>query len=158
MYASIARISSELAWTPPQVVVANNAFFSQLSRGKGDSKSSKKNKDSKDGTASPSSSAGRETQSPNLTPSSSTSTLNDPRMKPLPPNNGGSIGGDPAMQSQGSHGSPAGSSGASDRFGSLSSQQSPNGAVTPSRHGTLPPTVVISPSGAPVSLPLHSSN
>ncbi|KAI1129476.1 protein phosphatase 2A regulatory B subunit [Nemania abortiva] len=120
-----------------------------LSRGKSDSKSSKKNKDSKDGTSSPSSTAGRETQSPNLTPSSSTSTLNDPRMKPLPPNNGGSMGVDPAMQSQGPHGSPAGSGSASDRFGSMGSQQPPNGAATPSRHGTLPPTVVISPSATP---------
>ncbi|KAI0408053.1 protein phosphatase 2A regulatory B subunit [Xylaria palmicola] len=119
-----------------------------LSRGKSDSKSSKKNKDSKDGTASPSSGASRETQSPNLTPSSSTSTLNDPRMKPLPPNNAASMGGDPA-HGQGSLGSPAGASNVSDRFGGLGSQQSPNGAVTPSRHSTLPPTVVISPSTAP---------
>ncbi|KAI1117262.1 protein phosphatase 2A regulatory B subunit [Nemania sp. NC0429] len=125
--------------------------FSQrvLSRGKGDSKSSKKNKDSKDGTASPSSTAGRETHSPNLTPSSSTSTLNDPRMKPLPPNNVGPVGGDPNMQSQGSHASSAAPSSASDRFGALGSQQPSNGAVPPSRHATLPPTVVISPSGAP---------
>ena len=126
-----------------------NAYMLQLSRGKSDSKSSKKNKDSKDGTASPSSTAGRETQSPNLTPSSSTSTLNDPRMKPLPPNNSGLIGGDTAMQNQGT---PAGT-GASDRFGGMGPQQSPNGAATPSRHGALPPTVVISPSAAPVSLP-----
>ncbi|KAI3321750.1 protein phosphatase 2A regulatory B subunit [Xylariaceae sp. AK1471] len=129
--------------------------FSQrvLSRGKGD-KPSKKNKDSKDGTASPSSSASRETQSPVLTPSSSTTTLNDSRNKPLPPNNGGSIGGDPTMQNQASHGSPAaGSSAGQDRFGPMGPQQSPNGALTPSRHGSLPPTVVISPSAPHIPPP-----
>ncbi|KAI1334775.1 phosphatase 2A regulatory B subunit-domain-containing protein [Xylariaceae sp. FL0016] len=120
--------------------------FSQrvLSRGKsGDGKSSKKNKDSKEGTSSPSGGS-RETQSPVLTPSSSTSTLNDIRNKPLPPNNGGALGGDQA------HGSPApGQGGGSDRFG----QQSPNGASTPSRLGTLPPTVVISPSAPHIPPP-----
>ncbi|KAK9773756.1 putative Serine/threonine-protein phosphatase 2A 56 kDa regulatory subunit [Seiridium cardinale] len=129
--------------------------FSQrvLQRGKGDSKSSKKNKDSKDGTASPSGS-GRETQSPVLTPSSSTSTLNDIRNKPLPPNNVGGLSGDHgngAGQPQSS--SPAGQ-GNVDRFGSLGpSQQSPNGAATPSRHGSLPPTVVISPSAPHIPPP-----
>ncbi|KAI8625194.1 protein phosphatase 2A regulatory B subunit [Xylariaceae sp. FL1651] len=130
--------------------------FSQrvLSRGKSDSKSSKKNKDSKDGTASPSSSATRETQSPVLTPTSSTSTLNDLRMKPLPPNNGGVIGGDPTMQGPGPHGSPAaGPGGGQDRFGGLGSQQSPNGAATPSRHSILPPTVVVSPSAPHIPPP-----
>ncbi|KAI1849404.1 hypothetical protein JX265_008558 [Neoarthrinium moseri] len=123
--------------------------FSQrvLSRGKGDSKSSKKNKDSKDGTASPSGSS-RETQSPVLTPSSSTSTLNDIRNKPLPPNNLGALAGD-----QGQGGSAAGQGNASDRFGA-SSAQSPNGAATPNRHGgPLPPTVIISPSAPHVPPP-----
>ncbi|KAK8110496.1 uncharacterized protein PG998_006953 [Apiospora kogelbergensis] len=118
--------------------------FSQrvLSRGKSDSKSSKKNKDSKDGTASPSGSS-RETQSPVLTPTSSTSTLNDIRNKPLPPNTAGD------------HGSPAGAQAAGqgnggDRF---NSGPSPNGAGTPNRQGGLPPTVVISPSAPHVPPP-----
>ncbi|ORY71879.1 putative B56-delta regulatory subunit of protein phosphatase 2A [Pseudomassariella vexata] len=123
--------------------------FSQrvLSRGKGDSKTSKKNKDSKDGTASPSGSS-RETQSPTLTPTSSTSTLNDIRNKPLPPNQAG----------HGDHGSLPGQGAPSaqgvlpDRFNSMG-PSSPNGAATPSRHGSLPPTVVISPSAPHVPPP-----
>ncbi|KAF3021037.1 Serine/threonine-protein phosphatase 2A 56 kDa regulatory subunit delta isoform [Neopestalotiopsis sp. 37M] len=118
----------------------------KMLRGKSDSKSSKKNKDSKDGTASPSSGS-RESQSPNLTPSSSTSTLNDIRNKPLPPNNRGDTG------NAGQTGSPSGQ-GTADRFGNLgSSQGSPNGSATPSRHGSLPPTVVISPSAPHVPPP-----
>ncbi|KAK6833026.1 hypothetical protein PG987_007720 [Apiospora arundinis] len=111
--------------------------FSQrvLSRGKSDSKSSKKNKDSKDGTASPSGSS-RETQSPVLTPTSSTSTLNDIRNKPLPPNNTTADHGSPGPQA-------AGQGNGGDRF---NSGPSPNGAGTPNRQGSLPPTVVISPS------------
>ncbi|KAI0834138.1 protein phosphatase 2A regulatory B subunit [Hypoxylon sp. FL0890] len=130
-------------------------FSRALSRGKSDSKSSKKNKDSKDGTASPSSGGSRETQSPVLTPSSSTSTLNDIRNKPLPPNNAGTHGGDhvgPALQGQASQ--VPGQGAVPDRFGNMGSQQSPNGAATPSRHGgTLPPTVVISPSAPHVPPP-----
>ncbi|KAI0598188.1 phosphatase 2A regulatory B subunit-domain-containing protein [Biscogniauxia sp. FL1348] len=125
-----------------------------LSRGKSDSKSSKKNKE-KDGTNSPSSGGSRETQSPVLTPSSSTSTVNDIRMKPLPPNNGGAHGGDsgnPALQGQGAHNSPAAAQGAAqDRF--PGPQHSPNGTTTPSRHGSIPPTVVISPSAPHVPPP-----
>ncbi|ETS80296.1 hypothetical protein PFICI_07825 [Pestalotiopsis fici W106-1] len=118
----------------------------KMLRGKSDSKSSKKNKDSKDGTASPSGGS-RESQSPNLTPSSSTSTLNDIRNKPLPPNNRGDTG------NAGQTGSPSGQ-GTADRFGNLgSSQGSPNGSATPSRHGSLPPTVVISPSAPHVPPP-----
>ncbi|KAI1205920.1 protein phosphatase 2A regulatory B subunit [Annulohypoxylon truncatum] len=130
-------------------------FSRALSRGKGDSKSSKKNKDAKDGTASPSSSGSRENQSPVLTPSSSTSTLNDIRNKPLPPNNAATHGGDhsnPALQAQA--GQAPGQGAAPDRFGNAASQQSPNGAATPSRHGgTLPPTVVISPSAPHIPPP-----
>ncbi|KAI1135229.1 protein phosphatase 2A regulatory B subunit [Hypoxylon sp. FL0543] len=130
-------------------------FSRALSRGKGDSKSSKKNKDSKDGTASPSSGGSRETQSPVLTPSSSTSTLNDIRNKPLPPNNTGTHGGDhggPALQGQA--GQVPGQGALPDRFGNMGPQQSPNGAATPSRHGgALPPTVVISPSAPHVPPP-----
>lgn len=77
-------------------------------------------------------------------------------MKPLPPNNAGPVGGDPNMQSQGAHGGSAGPNSASDRFGAVGSQQPSNGAVPPTRHATLPPTVVISPSGAPVCPPRRS--
>ncbi|TFB04464.1 Serine/threonine-protein phosphatase 2A 56 kDa regulatory subunit delta isoform [Trichoderma ghanense] len=114
--------------------------FSQrvLSRGKDATKSSKKNKDSKDGTSSPSSRDSN--QSPNLTPSSSTSTLNDLRNKPLPQNTGHGSDHGGAGQSSG----PAGSSQQSlaDRFASLGSSASPNGA---NAGGRGPPTVVISP-------------
>ncbi|KAI1818109.1 protein phosphatase 2A regulatory B subunit [Poronia punctata] len=124
-------------------------FRKKLSRGKSDKP--KKNKDSKDGTSSPSSSGNRDNQSPNLTPTSSTSTLNDPRNKPLPQNSSGPGGSDPAIQSPGAHGSPAlGPNNGQDRVGG---QQSSNGALTPSRHGTLPPTVVISPSAPHVPPP-----
>ena len=117
----------------------------ELSRGKDPNKSSKKNRDSsKDGAASPQpggSSRDASNQSPVLTPSSSTSTLNDPRNKPLPPNNGGPHGADAGqmMQNQGA-----------DRFALMgSSSPASNGGSTPVRHGQLPPTVIISPSGAP---------
>jgi len=107
--------------------------FSQrvLSRGK-DPNKPKKNKDSKDGTASPSSvGSGRDAnQSPNPTPSSSTTNLNDSRNKPLPPNNTGAHPGD--------HGS--------------ANQPSPLGNQQ-ARHGTLPPTVIISPSAPHVPPP-----
>ncbi|KAK5993940.1 PP2A B subunit isoform B'-delta [Cladobotryum mycophilum] len=113
--------------------------FSQrvLSRGKDTSKSSKKNKDSKDGTSSPSS-RDSSNQSPVLTPSSSSSTLNDVRNKPLPPNTAGH-GGDhganqPSNLSNTQQGVP-------DRFGSLGSNAGPNGGNPNSRM----PTVVISP-------------
>ncbi|KAI1654886.1 protein phosphatase 2A regulatory B subunit [Daldinia decipiens] len=123
-------------------------FRRALSRGK-DSKSTKKNKDSKDGTASPSSSGSRETQSPVLTPSSSTSTLNDLRNKPLPPNNAGTHGGDHGSSAlQGQVGQAPGV--LPDRFGA---QQSLNGAATPRHGGTLPPTVVISPSAPHIPPP-----
>ncbi|KAI1266704.1 phosphatase 2A regulatory B subunit-domain-containing protein [Xylariaceae sp. FL1019] len=119
-----------------------------LSRGKSDSKSSKNKKDGKDGTASPSG-ASRETQSPSLTPTSSTSTLNnDPRMKPLPPNSSGAAGGDPAQ----GQGSPAGGAAGGDRFGGMGTQPQ-NGSGTPSRLNALPPTVVISPSAPHVPPP-----
>ncbi|KAF4412013.1 Serine/threonine-protein phosphatase 2A regulatory subunit delta isoform [Colletotrichum fructicola] len=106
--------------------------FSQrvLSRGKDkDPNKPKKNKDSKDGTASPSSvGSGRDAnQSPNPTPSSSTTNLSDSRNKPLPPNNAGAHGGEPNQPSP------------------LSNQQA--------RHGTLPPTVIISPSAPHVPPP-----
>ncbi|KAI0116809.1 protein phosphatase 2A regulatory B subunit [Daldinia grandis] len=126
-------------------------FRRALSRGK-DNKSTKKNKDSKDGTASPSSSGSRETQSPVLTPSSSTSTLNDIRNKPLPPNNAGTHGGDHGGSAlQGQAGQAPGA--LPDRFGNVGAQQSPNGAATPRHGGTLPPTVVISPSAPHIPPP-----
>lgn len=126
-------------------------MWAKLSRGKDSSKSSKKNKDSKDGTASPNAASRDANQSPVLTPSSSSSTLNDIRNKPLPPNS--AVHGDhAALAAQGQLG-PAGAPGVPDRFGgSIGSQaQAANGGSTPVRHGPLPPTVIISPS-APVRL------
>ncbi|POR31040.1 Serine/threonine-protein phosphatase 2A 56 kDa regulatory subunit delta isoform [Tolypocladium paradoxum] len=117
--------------------------FSQrvLSRGKDAGKSSKKNKESKDGTASPSS-RDSSNQSPVLTPSSSTSTLNDIRNKPLPPNSAGH-GGDHGAPNQPSNLSNVAQQGSvPDRFGSMGGASSPNGGNANSR---LPPTVVISP-------------
>ncbi|KAF4630496.1 hypothetical protein G7Y89_g7642 [Cudoniella acicularis] len=103
----------------------------QLSRAKDPSKSSKsKNKESKDGTSSPSqSTASRDAgQSPVATPSSSTTTLSDPRNKPLPPND--------------------------DRFNSMGTvSPSAGGPGTPNRHGQLPPSVIISPSAPHVPPP-----
>ncbi|KAK4217077.1 phosphatase 2A regulatory B subunit-domain-containing protein [Rhypophila decipiens] len=133
--------------------------FSQrvLSRGK-DPKSSKNKKDGKDGTASPNSanSSRDANQSPVLTPSSSTSTLNDIRNnKPLPPTNP-ALGehGNVAIPGQGQMSSPGQMPGAApDRFMSLGgSGQAANGGGTP-RHGTLPPTVIISPSAPHVPPP-----
>ena len=118
----------------------------QLARGKDASKSSKKNKDNKDGTASPNASARDSNQSPVLTPSSSTSTLNDIRNKPLPPNNAAHAD-HAALAAQGQLGNAGANTGV-DRF--PGQPQGANGG-TPARHGPLPPTVIISPS-APVRL------
>ncbi|KAM3431645.1 hypothetical protein NHJ13734_007197 [Beauveria thailandica] len=106
--------------------------FSQkvLSRGKDSTKSSKKNKDNKDGTASPSA-RDPSTQSPTLTPTSSTTAVNDIRNKPLPPNSTDSLG-------QGAAG---------DRFGAIGANSSPNG------NSRMPPTVVISPTPGHVPPP-----
>ncbi|EJP63234.1 hypothetical protein MY5147_006579 [Beauveria neobassiana] len=106
--------------------------FSQkvLSRGKDSTKSSKKNKDNKDGTASPSA-RDASTQSPTLTPTSSTTAVNDIRNKPLPPNSTDSLG-------QGA---------GSDRFGAMGANSSPNG------NSRMPPTVVISPTPGHVPPP-----
>ncbi|PHH73523.1 hypothetical protein CDD82_5402 [Ophiocordyceps australis] len=123
----------------------------QLSRGKDATKSSKKNKDSKDGTSSPSS-KDPSTQSPVLTPSSSTSTLNDIRNKPLPAS---------ATAHAGDHGQSSNAAqqqgNIPERFGSVGGAASPNGGGANSR---LPPTVVISPTpghipppGAPETIP-----
>ncbi|KAK4238724.1 phosphatase 2A regulatory B subunit-domain-containing protein [Achaetomium macrosporum] len=123
-----------------------------LSRGK-DSSKSKKNKDSKDGAASPNASKDS-TQSPVITPSSSTSTLNDIRNKPLPPNS--AVHGDPAsLGAQAQPGSAGVNPGAPDRFsGGIAGQpQGANGSGTPVRHGPLPPTVIISPSAPHVPPP-----
>ncbi|KAK0383775.1 hypothetical protein NLU13_9686 [Sarocladium strictum] len=125
--------------------------FSQrvLSRGKDPSKSSKKNKDSKDGTASPSS-RDASNQSPNLTPTSSTSTLNDSRGKPLTGNAGTMSGehGQPGQPSNLSTATPQ--TNGPDRFGALGGTSSPNGGSANSR---LPPTVVISPTPGHVPPP-----
>ncbi|KAK4104888.1 protein phosphatase 2A regulatory B subunit [Parathielavia hyrcaniae] len=132
-----------------------------LSRGKDSSKSSKKNKDSKDGTASPNAPPRDSNQSPVVTPSSSTSTLNDIRNKPLPPNNAAHAD-HAALAAQAQLGSTGVSPGAPDRFGGgvAGQPQAANGGSTPARHGALPPTVIISPSaphvpppGAPETMP-----
>ncbi|KAF4506741.1 hypothetical protein G6O67_006795 [Ophiocordyceps sinensis] len=118
--------------------------FSQrvLSRGKDPNKSSKKNKDSKEGTSSPSS-RDSSNQSPVLTPSSSTSTLNDIRNKPLPSNNPGH-GGDHGGPGQPSNLSNVAQPGTvPERFGSMGGASSPNGGG--GGNSKLPPTVVISP-------------
>ncbi|KAL1871050.1 hypothetical protein VTK73DRAFT_2285 [Phialemonium thermophilum] len=141
--------------------------FSQrvLSRGKDSNKSSKKSKDSKDGTQSPVSigSSRDSNQSPVLTPSSSTSTLNDIRNKPLPPNNailGSDHNNSPVVTGQPNQPGQLGglntpqNPGVPDRFSSVSAPpQGANGTSTPSRHGTLPPTVIISPSAPQVPPP-----
>ncbi|KAF3770983.1 hypothetical protein M406DRAFT_344429 [Cryphonectria parasitica EP155] len=123
--------------------------FSQrvLSRGKDSNKSSKK-KDSKDGTASPNSGSASQ-NSPTITPSSSTSTLNDIRNKPLPPNSVGTNegGAGAAGQSPLSNMTSAQGAGA---FGGGSPQPA-NGAAP--QRGTLPPTVIISPSAPHVPPP-----
>ncbi|KFH43656.1 Serine/threonine-protein phosphatase 2A 56 kDa regulatory subunit delta isoform-like protein [Hapsidospora chrysogenum ATCC 11550] len=113
--------------------------FSQrvLSRGKDPSKSSKKNKDSKDGTSSPSS-RDPSNQSPVLTPSSSTSTLNDGRNKNAPGNPAGPGGDHTAGQPSGLS-SVVQQGSIPDRFGQ---SDSPNGGNVNPR---LPPSVVISP-------------
>ncbi|KEZ39096.1 Protein phosphatase 2A regulatory B subunit [Scedosporium apiospermum] len=119
--------------------------FSQkvLSRGKDPNKSSKKNKEPKDGTASPASSRDSN-QSPVQTPSSSTSTLNDIRNKPLPPSNAGFRPGDHNAANQQAPQLPAlGVQSSPDR---LAGSAATNGQGTPSRHGALPPTVIVSPS------------
>ncbi|KAH8772628.1 protein phosphatase 2A regulatory B subunit [Diaporthe sp. PMI_573] len=127
--------------------------FSQrvLSRGKDSSKSSKK-KDSKDGTASPNSSASRDgsNQSPTITPSSSASNLPDTRNKPLPPNSAGAHGQEQGIPGQSPLSNMSSASG-SGSFGG--SSQAANGGGTPQRAGGLPPTVIISPSAPHVPPP-----
>jgi serine/threonine-protein phosphatase 2A regulatory subunit B' len=120
-----------------------------LSRGK-DNKSSKKNKDSKDGTASPNAAATN--QSPVITPSSSTSTLNDIRNKPLPPNSA-SHADHAALLAQAQLGNNGANAGGQDRFNTGGPGQGANGGGTPARHGPLPPTVIISPSAPHVPPP-----
>ncbi|KAL1896510.1 serine/threonine-protein phosphatase 2A 56 kDa regulatory subunit delta isoform [Sporothrix stenoceras] len=154
----------------------------ELSRSKDPNKSSKKNKDSKDGTASPSSSNARDSagQSPVLTPSSSTSTVNDIRNKPLPPGNAtgaigsglGSIAGADHVGGNGPNSASGqapqignlsgmqGNPGVPDRFSSMGSGQqgagnagAGSGTNSPSRLGQLPPTVIVSPSAPHVPPP-----
>ncbi|KAK4114528.1 protein phosphatase 2A regulatory B subunit [Canariomyces notabilis] len=124
-----------------------------LSRRGDSSKSSKKNKDSKDGTASPNAASRDANQSPVLTPSSSSSTLNDIRNKPLPPNN--AVHGDHGALGAQTQLGPPGNPGVPDRYGSSIGPQAPgaNGGSTPARHGQLPPTVIISPSAPHVPPP-----
>jgi serine/threonine-protein phosphatase 2A regulatory subunit B' len=132
-----------------------------LSRAKDPNKSSKsKNKESKDGTSSPAGSSREAAQSPVATPSSSTSTLVDPRNKPLPPNDPGAANAasGPALQPQAgpmSSLNPAHPNmAAPDRFASVGGS-APSAGVpgTPSRHGQLPPSVIISPSAPHIPPP-----
>jgi serine/threonine-protein phosphatase 2A regulatory subunit B' len=132
----------------------------QLSRSKDPNKSSKsKNKEHKDGASSPSQpgSSRDAAHSPIVTPSASTTSLNDPRNKPLPPNDGGAANSghtvSPPPQQPSSlstlntnqHGLPV-----ADRFNSMgATSPSGGGQGTPNRHQILPPSVIISPS-APV--------
>ncbi|KAI9898709.1 hypothetical protein N3K66_007069 [Trichothecium roseum] len=119
--------------------------FSQrvLSRNKDPNKSSKKNKEPKDGTASPSSRDGSN-NSPVLTPSSSTSTLNDGRNKNAAGNASGhgDHGGQPSNLSN-----VVQPDSLPDRFGSS------GGANSPSSNGRQPPSVVISPTPGHVPPP-----
>ncbi|KAG9250242.1 phosphatase 2A regulatory B subunit-domain-containing protein [Emericellopsis atlantica] len=131
--------------------------FSQrvLSRGKDPSKSSKKNKDSKDGTASPSS-RDSNNQSPNLTPSSSSSNLTDSRNKNAPGGAAGA-GGDHAAGQPSNLSNIVQSGSVADRFGPSGGANSPNGGSANSR---TPPSVVVSqtpghvpPPGAAETMP-----
>lgn len=135
----------------------------QLSRAKDPNKASKsKNKESKDGTSSPSQSMGsREAaQSPVATPSSSTTALNDSRNKPLPPNDGGlanathsSAALQPQSGSINSLNPGQNTLGAPDRFNAMGGSPSAGGPGTPNRHGQLPPSVIISPSAPHIPPP-----
>ncbi|KAK3365982.1 phosphatase 2A regulatory B subunit-domain-containing protein [Lasiosphaeria ovina] len=120
------------------------------------SKSSRK-KELKEGTASPNSvgSSREATQSPVLTPSSSTSTLNDIRNKPLPPNNTShDEHPNAALGAQAGLVGTTQNPGVPDRFSSIGgSPQGANGGATPARHGPLPPTVIISPSAPHIPPP-----
>ncbi|PHH49096.1 Serine/threonine-protein phosphatase 2A 56 kDa regulatory subunit delta isoform [Ceratocystis fimbriata CBS 114723] len=119
--------------------------FSQrvLSRGKDPSKSSKKNKDAKDGAVSPSSSTRDVSQSPNVTPSSSTTNLADTRSKQAVANTASGLNGD-----HGASSSPAQNGAGQSAYSGV---QPANGATTTPRHMTAPPTVVVSPS--PMHIP-----
>ncbi|KAG4030191.1 hypothetical protein MFRU_013g02110 [Monilinia fructicola] len=121
----------------------------QLSRTKDPNKSKSKKGESKDGTSSPSQSNSREAgQSPAVTPSSSSTTLNDLRNKPLPPNDGTSSSAGPTAQPPLN---PAlNTMSAPDRFNTAGGSPSPG---TPNRHGALPPSVVISPSAPHIPPP-----
>ncbi|KAH7374196.1 phosphatase 2A regulatory B subunit-domain-containing protein [Cadophora sp. MPI-SDFR-AT-0126] len=125
-----------------------------LSRAKDPNKSSKsKNKESKDGTSSPSQagSSREAAQSPITTPSSSTTALNDPRNKPLPPNDGGATNASSLAPQQANSLNPGHV--APDRFNAMGGgSPSAGGPGTPSRHG-LPPSVIISPSAPHIPPP-----
>lgn len=117
----------------------------QLSRNKDSSKSSKK-KDPKDGTASPGSTS---QNSPTNTPSSSTSTLNDIRNKPLPPNSAGTNDGSAGATGQ----SPLSNMTSAPGPGASGSSPLPSNGAGSSQRGGLPPTVIISPSTSVGSTP-----
>ncbi|RAL66380.1 hypothetical protein DID88_006073 [Monilinia fructigena] len=120
-----------------------------LSRTKDPNKSKSKKGESKDGTSSPSQSNSREAgQSPAVTPSSSSTTLNDLRNKPLLSNDGTSSSAGPTAQPPLN---PAlNTMSTADRFNTGGGSPSPG---TPNRHGALPPSVVISPSAPHIPPP-----
>ncbi|MCJ1233167.1 Serine/threonine-protein phosphatase 2A 56 kDa regulatory subunit delta isoform [Varicellaria rhodocarpa] len=147
-----------------------NRVHEQLSRAKDSSKSSKSRKDSNSGTASPSQSSGSITighaQSPvssnHGTPTSSTTTLNDMRNKPLPPEENGSISN---RHGNSLHASPQGTPNGIPRgespfvpsqplIGGLALPGSNGGPGTPTRSGQLlAPSVIISPSAPHIPPP-----
>ncbi|TGO53119.1 hypothetical protein BOTNAR_0304g00130 [Botryotinia narcissicola] len=121
-----------------------------LSRSKDPNKTkSKKGESSKDGTSSPSQSNSQGAgQSPAVTTSSSSTTLNDLRNKPLPPNDGTSSSG--VVEQPPLNPAALGAMSAPDRFNTGGGSPSPR---TPNRHGALPPSVVISPSAPHIPPP-----
>lgn len=135
---------------PPLELLFKMKGFRQrvLSRTKDPNKSKSKKGDSKDGTSSPSQSNSREAgQSPAVTPSSSSTTLNDLRNKPLPPNDGTSSAGPTAQPPLNT---ALNTMSTPDRFNTGGGSPGP---ATPNRHGALPPSVVISPSAPHIPPP-----
>ncbi|KAA6406506.1 MAG: phosphatase 2A regulatory B subunit [Lasallia pustulata] len=142
----------------------------QLSRAKDSNKASKNKKETNTGTASPSqsssSASGGHIQSPTSsnhgTPTSSTTTLNDIRNKPLPPGENGPAGSGHGLSVNASPHSGMPSSllpgqptlPSQPNVGSMSSQAGNGGPGTPTRQGQLvAPSVIISPSAPHIPPP-----
>lgn len=139
----------------------------QLSRAKDPNKSSKNKKDSTSGTASPSSGSSsapyQHSQSPvssnHATPVSSSTTVNDIRNKPLPPNDPRQGPGVPDLSAGNTGQLGAGASFMQQHaIGGLSPGALGSGPGTPTRiGGPVAPSVIISHSGPPVSSRLRMS-